>query len=402
MSDMIVTGNSNKYSALLGLQLGIMSVGTIIGRSQLNESSKVFEIIQLLFLLWPLCFFGSIIYDSGEFLKKRIVATSIIVFLCACVYSSVKSPIPVRSLTFSILTFLFMYMAVIFCHKIPKITENQIFKIYSYFGVIFCFLVLFLGTKVGGGRLGGVLNPNSIGMICVSLFFSCLFFENKFIKWTLAAVFFGVLILTGSRASLLGLIIGLFIFGFFSIRIKKNYINAAVIIFVCTFLIYYSVIYCENIIKTIESLFAVDDEYRGISSGATGRLFAWKEAWLLFEKNSFLGVGYRAHEYYMKIYSSAHNGYLALLAEVGILGFLSAITLVIYGIFGLLSNVVEKNNVIKLSIVFSYLTVFFFERYFFNLGNSASLLFIYCFISGALSVSDNNYKNYSREKNILT
>ena len=42
----------------------------------------------------------------------------------------------------------------------------------------------------------------------------------------------------------------------------------------------------------------------------------------LFVRNPVFGVGFRAHEFLLKADSSSHNGYLATLAEVGILGFL--------------------------------------------------------------------------------
>ena len=71
---------------------------------------------------------------------------------------------------------------------------------------------------------------------------------------------------------------------------------------------------------------------RGISSGATGRVMAWKWTWDLFVHNPVLGVGFRAHEYLLKADSSSHNGYLATLAEIGVLGFLGVLFLVARGL----------------------------------------------------------------------
>ena len=89
--------------------------------------------------------------------------------------------------------------------------------------------------------------------------------------------------------------------------------------------------YGDVVYRALDRLEWAETADRGISSGASGRVAAWKWTWELFLRNPVIGVGFRAHEYRLKADSSSHNGYLATLAEVGILGFLGVLFLVMRG-----------------------------------------------------------------------
>jgi O-antigen ligase len=119
---------------------------------------------------------------------------------------------------------------------------------------------------------------------------------------------------------------------------------------------------------------------RGIGSGATGRITAWKATWELFLRNPMLGVGFRAHEHILKVDTSAHNGYLATLAEVGLVGFLAVLYLVFRGLRLLRANIKDPSHLFSYSILFGlcvgYLLLAVFERYLINVGNPTSLLFL--------------------------
>jgi O-antigen ligase len=104
--------------------------------------------------------------------------------------------------------------------------------------------------------------------------------------------------------------------------------------------------------------------------------------WELFLRNPVLGVGFRAHEQVLNVGSSAHNGYLATLAEVGIVGFLAVAFLVVRG-FRLLWVRSEDpewmfGSSVLLGVAVAYLLLAVFERYLMNVGNPTSLLFLLC------------------------
>jgi O-antigen ligase len=97
-------------------------------------------------------------------------------------------------------------------------------------------------------------------------------------------------------------------------------------------------------------------------------------------RNPVIGVGFRAHEFLLKADSSSHNGYLATLAEVGILGFLGVLFLVARGLYLLWAGSREPGPGFSQSILFGlcvgYLLLAVFERYLINIGNPTSLLFL--------------------------
>ena len=100
----------------------------------------------------------------------------------------------------------------------------------------------------------------------------------------------------------------------------------------------------------------------------------------MFLQNWLFGVGFRQHERYMFLNQSTHNGYLAVLAEVGIIGAVPLFYFVIKGIKLLAENAKERK--LEISFVISYLIVCIFERYYINIGNPVSLLFVYFICQG--------------------
>ena len=77
-------------------------------------------------------------------------------------------------------------------------------------------------------------------------------------------------------------------------------------------------------------LLMLSDPGRGFGSGVSGRASAWRESWDLFTSHPWLGVGYRQHEKFLASEASAHNAYLAMLADMGVAGFVSY-TFLVFG-----------------------------------------------------------------------
>jgi len=141
-----------------------------------------------------------------------------------------------------------------------------------------------------------------------------------------------------------------------------------------------SVLYGEVVFKALDGMYGLSRTDRGFGSGATGRVEAWKWTWELFARNPILGVGFRSHEFLLKTDSSSHNGYLATLAEIGILGFLGLLFLVARGLGLLWAGSRQEGTGFSQSILFGlcigYLLLAIFERYLINVGNPTSLLFL--------------------------
>lgn len=107
-----------------------------------------------------------------------------------------------------------------------------------------------------------------------------------------------------------------------------------------------------------DHLLELSDARRGIGSGATGRAAAWAQAWQLFVDHPWLGVGYRQHEHYITAATSAHQAYLAVLAELGVIGF--ALYLIL--LLGALANAVIRATREPISRI-SFALASFFTAY---------------------------------------
>jgi O-antigen ligase len=153
-----------------------------------------------------------------------------------------------------------------------------------------------------------------------------------------------------------------------------------------------TIVYGHVLFNILDRLYSLSAADRGFTSGATGRVEAWKWTWELFVRNPVIGVGFRAHEYLLKTDSSSHNGYLATLAEVGVIGFLGVAYLVVRGSRLLWVGSQKSGPGFSQSILFGlcagYLLLAVFERYLINVGNPTSLLFLVAIIrQGALEGS---------------
>ena len=65
----------------------------------------------------------------------------------------------------------------------------------------------------------------------------------------------------------------------------------------------------------------ITDEHRGIDSGGSGRTELWSAAVNLWVTHPIFGVGFKGHPLMMPDGMLAHNAYLGMLADVGIVGF---------------------------------------------------------------------------------
>jgi len=189
----------------------------------------------------------------------------------------------------------------------------------------------------------------------------------------------GIIVLTSSRAAAVATVVGLGMIVWLRLRARRQPVlllaGLGLLLVIGVTIAYGDVMY-----RVLDRFYALSTADRGISSGASGRVTAWKWTWELFVHNPVLGVGFRAHEYLLKADSSAHNGYLATLAEVGLLGFLAIVYIITRGLYLLWAGCRESGPGFSQSILFGlcvgYLLLAVFERYLINVGNPTSLLFL--------------------------
>lgn len=120
----------------------------------------------------------------------------------------------------------------------------------------------------------------------------------------------------------------------------------------------------------------LDNARRGLESNGTGRFAAWQEAMEIINNHPLLGVGYRHHEQYITAASSAHNAYLAAMADMGIFGLLTYLVF-LFGSLGVAIGAAlhrrEWSYAVLAGVLFGYAAVNFLETRGINFANSVSL-----------------------------
>jgi O-antigen ligase len=237
---------------------------------------------------------------------------------------------------------------------------------------------------VPGIRLGEAHNigmePAAIGLVCISGILASMAIHSKLIRFSLVSILFYIVYLTGSRAPMLAAALGIYTIGYARIRASGAALKLFVIVCIIAALVVF-IIFSDDVLIFLDDFFGLHDKHRGIDSGGSGRIDIWRETWQLFVDNPAFGVGFRGHEARLTIGSSSHNGYLAMLAEVGLIGFFSIFYIVFSSIISIRSFLKKYTDTVYLysifiGICYSYLLLAVFERYFINSGNPTSMLFL--------------------------
>lgn len=332
-------------------------------------------------ILWPLSYFA---VSRLRFVPSALpigATIGLLLFALAAALSSFWSPVVIHSTGYTVLTLAGIWLALQFNSNLDVEEYERGFKVFALI-----MSVLLLGFAwydyVPGKRLGtgkDVLNPNSIALVSTSVLLAAMSIRTLVIRLAVMAPIAGVIVLTGSRAAAVGAGAGLAAIVW--LRLRANGRSVAVFLLIGLLLtVGVTIAYGDVLYKALDRFYDLSKADRGIGSGATGRVAAWKAAWELFTRNPVLGVGFRAHEHLLKVDTSAHNGYLATLAEVGVIGFFGVLYLVGRGLRLLWAGSKEPERGFTYSVLFglclAYLLLAVFERYLINVGNPTSLLFL--------------------------
>lgn len=385
-------GLSRKYKVQPG-RLGLVMGGWLSGvffaglsgrilSTKGDDESSLYILSLLLAICWPLAYFPFSHYRFIPLRPSIASGTAMSVFLVFSLLSVLFSPDTIQSTAYVVLTLVGGWICLQFISGIDRLHLETAFKIYSLLMTIM--LLTFTawdyvpGLRLGVGR--DVLNPNSIAMIAISPLLAGMAYRTLLFRYSIVSALFVVIYLTGSRASALSSVMGLLIIG--TLRTSVGSLKTKVMVLLGVLFVTGLIIsVADSLMPKIEDFLAIHNKSRGVESGGSGRLSVWKETWELFLDHPVFGVGFRAHEKLLKIGTSAHNGYLAMLAEIGIVGFLAVIYLIVSGILGLWMILrKEREMVYAYSILFSlclsYLFLAMFERFLINMGNPTSLLFV--------------------------
>lgn len=219
----------------------------------------------------------------------------------------------------------------------------------------------------------GILIPFTIGFF---------FYNNKknkkFYIFQITVMFLAFLF-TFSRGGYFGFLVSfLFIFGFsfwyFKIKLNKKSLTAIFLGFLILILIFSNSVFGERLLSS----FSLSD----ISN--TGRIQIWKTSASVFLQNLVFGAGLGNLPIFFDPVASvkspinAHNTYLDILSEVGLVGFFFFAMFLLYS-FKFLFFKKDKFNFLRLGIVVSlvwFLTHSFFETSIFSIPVLIALCFV--------------------------
>lgn len=357
-------------------------VARLVGQVYLGAAGFYPVVIQIAAITWPVVFFML----SGRGVVARSVdsmtAAVLVVFFLSGLISCFISPIPLFSAGYLLATLFGIYIALLFNGHFNEVDFLAAFR---WFSVLAALLLLayvkydyrtFPGYRLGMGT--ETMNPNSVGMIAMSCGAAAFAFRAWIIRALILAVVVLVIYLTGSRAAAVATILVLTVVGwhdFMRASVAKKMLVVIPALIAATALV---ILKWDMVYEALASFFLWDDKNRGLEAGGSGRTVVWGWVIDLIKDHWLLGVGYRAHGEFIAA-SSAHNGYLALLAEIGVFGFSAIFFLLVYRGWMLYRLYFKtRSPIVSLYTGFylGFAALAVFERYLLNIGNPASLMFL--------------------------
>ena len=371
----------SRVGMVLGLWLSGVFAASLGGWLEAGHERTTSMVLLGVAVLWPLLYFA---LGRCHFVPRSIplaVTGGLILFGMASALSCFMSPVALLSTGYLVLTLAGIWLALQFNSSLDADQYERGLKVFALLtaGLLvgFAWYDYVPGTRLGNGK--DVLNPNTIGLVSTSVLLAAMSIRTLALRLAVMGPIAGIIFLTSSRAAAVAAVVGLGMIVWLRLRARRRPVlllaGIGLILAVGVTIIYGDVVY-----RTLDRSFGLSTADRGISSGATGRVMAWRWTWDLFVHNPVLGVGFRAHEYLLKADSSSHNGYLATLAEIGVFGFLGVLFLIARGLRLLWAGSREPGPGFSQSILFGlcvgYLLLAVFERYLINVGNPTSLLFL--------------------------
>lgn len=268
-------------------------------------------------------------------------------------------------------------------------SEHLLERIFLYFspllvGVLF---LVFLDGDYYGNRLFGRLHPNLWSVVAFAGIPGALMIKNTWLKAGLIAfITYMVAIAFQSRGALIALIsiIAVFYLVSASSDIRRFLSVRNVVLLLLASVIGFALVFSFRAFLA-QDVFDLWSSTRGLATGFSGRFALWKRLFDLAAENPFTGLGFRLHIFYIDetYLSSAHNAYLAMLLDLGVFGAMLYIVVILHAFWR--SVVILKNPAIA-AFIAGYALAGLTEARALNIGNSASLLFIFSLMF-ALSAS---------------
>lgn len=187
---------------------------------------------------------------------------------------------------------------------------------------------------------------------------------------------------------------------FFKILVHSKNKIMKILVFAVLILVVYNVLLNS---EAGQGVLEKNDSYENLEDVSNGRFDLWEKTFGVFKENPILGVGIGSLTDSYEL--SSHNTYFQLLAEVGILGFMSYILLLLGDfkktlktISGLTKAETGVSEGIKYCSVALYIQIIFIVYSFFgNPLSGISIFLIYTLCSALVSLEYNKLKEFADE-----
>ncbi len=228
------------------------------------------------------------------------------------------------------------------------------------------------------------LHPNYVSMMGIVAIIGAMSVRNIFVTLALAALPFYTMLKMESRASMIAtcaaaaIIIGL---GLWKMRSRRLMAQLGVGTIVAGVIAMGAALAGYNIFAfigdEISNAFLLNDDLRGMDSGATGRSDLWAAAYNIWLTHPIFGIGFKGHTRFMPDNMLAHNAFLGLLADNGLVGLLGYLLIAV----GAVLNVIKRGWQLPMfpqraAIIFPYFLYGMVESRAFSFGNTYSILFL--------------------------
>jgi len=208
-------------------------------------------------------------------------------------------------------------------------------------------LVLFLIFMKHGfsrGSVGGINRNRYAGVAMVAIM--CCFFGNGKIKWIGLLAGLPFILMVTSRSGLLA--VGVFATAYLALNLGiRRFLPFAVlgaVVLVAVILSGRGMGGKQDLV--ISKILMLDSAERGLQSGLTGRTDRWKEGFQTFRKSPVIGHGFRTRRNISIESKSAHNGYINLALDSGLLGIILVGAAFTTDFFRRLSSIVKVRRML--------------------------------------------------------
>lgn len=250
---------------------------------------------------------------------------------------------------------------------------------YALIGTGLLLIAYVKGEFVLGRLMVFGLHPNFTGLVAVSVGIMAFALRSKVLTWACWAVAFMTIYNTSSRGSMFALLAGTAVFFSDWLRsgrfvLLKGMIVAIAFITLAGLTFGF---FPGQSFSILDDVLLLSDPYRGVGTGFTGRVAAWLETLEIWMSSPMFGVGFRQHEIFLTTASSAHNAYLTMLVDTGVIGLAAYLLFIGFALSAVLRGIdVGSTRRFILSVIVSYLVLGLFERRALNAGNAFSIWFI--------------------------